>query len=90
MIDIFCQSIDPEFADILSRICKGKHRSSTIIEKIDALEDSDTSAWPENCVNLYLTNYLARRKNTKAVEQLNSEEFIIRAENSSKDVETGT
>ena len=49
---------------------------ATIIAKIEALEDTDTSARPENCVNLYLTNYLARKENTKAVEQLNSEEFL--------------
>ena len=55
------------------------------------MEDNDTSTWPEYCINLYLTNYLAGKENTKAaVGQLNSEEFIIRAENSSKDVETGT
>lgn len=41
---------------------------ATIIAKIEALEDTDTSARPENCVNLYLTNYLARKENTKAVE----------------------
>ena len=62
---------------------------ATIIAKIEALEDTDTSARPENCVNLYLTNYLARKENTKAVEQLNWRIFI-RAEDSSKDVETGT
>ena len=54
------------------------------------MEDADTSTWPEKCVNLYLTNYLAGKENTKAVGQLNSEEFIIRVENSSKDLETGT
>ena len=54
------------------------------------MEDTDTSAWPEKCVSLYVTNYLAGKENTKALEQLNSKEFIIRAEDSSKVVETGT
>ena len=40
----------------------------------------------KKCVNLYLTNYLAGKENTNAVEQINSEESIIRTEDSSKDV----
>ena len=44
----------------------------------------------QKSVNSYLINYVAGKENTKAVEQLNSEEFIIRAEDSSKDMETGT
>ena len=54
------------------------------------MEDADTSIWPEKCVNLYLTNYLSRKENAKTVEQLNNEEFIIRAGNSSKVVVAGT
>ena len=54
------------------------------------MEDADTSIWPEKCVNLCLTNYLARKENAKTVEQLNNEEFIIRAGNSSKVVVAGT
>ena len=54
------------------------------------MEDADTSIWPEKCVNLCLTNYLARKENAKTVEQLNNEEFIIRAGNSSKFVVAGT
>ena len=29
------------------------------------MEDADTSIWPEKCVNLCLTNYLARKENAK-------------------------
>ena len=54
------------------------------------MEDTDSSIWWEKCVNLYFTNYLAGKENTRAVEQLNSEQFIIRAEDSSKNVGTGT
>ena len=54
------------------------------------MEDADTSIWPEKCVNLCLTNYLARKENAKTVEQLNNEEFIIRGGNSSKVVVAGT
>ena len=52
------------------------------------MEGADAFAWLEKCVNVYLTNHLAGTENTKAVEQLNSEEFIIGTEHSSKDVET--
>ena len=54
------------------------------------MEDTDTSTWPEKCFYLYYANYLAGKENKMAVEQLNSEEFIIRAKDSSKNVETGT
>ena len=54
------------------------------------MEDADTSIWPEKCVNLCLTNYLARKENAKTVEQLNNEEFIIIGGNSSKVVVAGT
>ena len=54
------------------------------------MEDIDTFARPEKCVNLHIGNYLPRKENAKVVKQLNSEEFIIRAEDLSKDVERGT
>ena len=54
------------------------------------MEDIDTSVWPEKYLNLHLTNHLAGKENTKLVEQLNSEEFTMRSEGSSKDVEAGT
>ena len=44
------------------------------------MEDTDTFTWPEKCVNSYLLKYLAGKENTKLIEKLNSEEFVIRAE----------
>ena len=89
LADIVDQSNDFEFADILSRVYEDTH-TSTSIENIEDSEDTGTFTWPEKCVNSYLIIYLAGNENTKAVEQLNSEKFIIRAEDSSKDVETIT
>ena len=51
--------------------------TSTDVKNIEAFGDRGTSTCPKKCINLYLTNYLAGKENKKAVEQLNSEEFII-------------
>ena len=68
-----------------------KHTSTDIkimeLWKILTLEDTDTDTnWPKKCANLYLSNHLAGKENSKLVEQLNSEEFLMRAEDLSKDV----
>ena len=75
LTDIVRQSSDPEFADVLSRVCEGNHTPKDI-EKIKALEDTDTSNWQEKAVSLYLTNYLAGKENEKALKQINNEKFM--------------
>ena len=85
LTDIVRQSNNPEFADILVRVGEGKHASTDIKKKFEALEDTYTSTWRELCVSVLvckcaLTNYLAEKGSTHAVEELNIKEFIIRAE----------
>ena len=41
-------------------------------------------------MKLFLTNYLAGRENEGALVKLNQETYIIQAEDSGKDLETGT
>ena len=41
-------------------------------------------------MKLFLTNYLAGRENEAALVKLNQETYIIQAEDSGKDLETGT
>ena len=89
LVDIVRQISDPTFASILSRIREGNHTDDDM-DKIKALEDTDTLDWPNEYVKLFLTNYLAGEENENAIANLNSEVYSIRAEDSGKDLETGT
>lgn len=84
MTDIPSRSSDPVFANLRNKVCEGKHALADIKKKNEALQHPGICTWPGRCVNLYLTNYLAGKETTKAVEKVNSKEFIIRAEDSSK------
>ena len=89
LIEIVRQSSDPEFAEMLNRIRIGNQTNDDVM-KIQALADTDTSDWPNEFVKLYLTNRLAGRENDACIDKLNSDVFVIKAENSRRDVETGT
>ena len=89
MIHIVCQSSDPEFAEILSRIREGEHTDDDV-SKIKDLAYTDTSNWPDQYVKLYLTNYLAGQENESCIEKLNSKVFVIKSEDSARDFDTGT
>ena len=89
LVEIVRQSSDPEFAQMLNRICEGKQTDGDVVQ-IKALADTDTSDWPNEFVKLYLTNHLAGRENEESIAKLTSEIFVIKAEDSGKDLETGT
>ena len=89
LVEIVRQSSDPEFAAILNRVREGKHTDDDVT-KIVELENTYTSNWPHEYVKLFLTNYLAGRENEEAIAKLNNETHIIQAEDSGKDLETGT
>ena len=87
--EIVRQSSDPEFAQMLNRIREGKQTDDDVMQ-IKALADTDTSDWPNEFVKLYLTNHLAARENEECIANLNSEIFEMKAEDSRRDLETGT
>ena len=89
LVEIVRQSSDPEFAQMLNRIREGKQTDDDLMQ-IKALANTDTSGWPNEFVKLYLTNYLAGKENEESIAKLNSEVFVIQAEDSRKDLETGT
>lgn len=87
MTDISSRSSDPVFANLRNKGCEDKHALADIKKKKkknEALQHPGICTWPGRCVNLYLTNYVAGKETTKAVEKVNSKEFIIRDEDSSK------
>ena len=89
LIEIVRQSSDPDFAQLLNRVREGKQTEDDVTE-IKALANTDTSTWPDEFVRVYLNNYLAGQENEKSIAQLDSEVFIIKAEDTKKDLETGT
>ena len=80
LVEIVRQSGDPDFAQLLNRVREGKQTDNDIIQ-IKALANTNTSAWPDEFVRVFLNNYLAGKEN---------EVFIIKAEDTKKDLETGT
>jgi len=74
---------------LLNRVREGKQTEVDVTE-IKALANTDTSTWPDEFVRVYLNNYLAGQENEKSIAQLDSEVFIIKAEDTKKDLETGT
>ena len=90
LVEIVRQSSDPEFAQILNRVREGKQTDDDVVQ-IQSLADTDTSGWPPNeFVKLYLSNYLANKENEESISNLDSEVFVIKSEDSGKDLETGT
>ena len=89
LVEIVRQSSDPDFAQLLNRVREGKQTEDDVTE-IKALANTDTSTWPDEFVRVYLNNYLAGQENEKSIAQLDSEVFIIKAEDTKKDLETGT
>ena len=89
LVEIVRQSSDPDFAQLLNRLREGKQTDDDVIQ-IKALANTNTSTWPDEFVRVYLNNYLAGQENEKSIAQLDSEVFVIKAEDSKKDLETGT
>ena len=89
LVEIVRQSSDPEFAEMLNRIREGNHTDDDV-KQIEALANTDTSTWPNEFVKLYLTNNLAGRENEACIANLKEEVFDIKAEDSLRDLETGT
>ena len=87
LTDIVRQSGDPEFAALLNRVREGSHTDADIAT-ITALQDTDTSSWPEH-VKLYITNELCQAENDRGIAALGTDIFIVRAQDSRKDRETG-
>ena len=89
LIEIVRQSSDPEFAEMLNRIHVGKHTENDVMQ-IKASSDTDITGWPNEGVKLNVTNQLAGLENEKSIAKLNSEVFVIQAQDSRRDRETAT
>ena len=57
--------------------------------KIKTLADTNTATWFDEFIKLYLNNYLAGQKNKDCLDKLDSE-FVIKAQDSNKKIETNT
>ena len=98
LVEIVRQNSDPEFAALLNRLRETDNPdniSHDDIEEIRALENTDTSNWPDRYIKLYMYNHLTEKCNNIALEQLlrndiTAELYRIRARDSSKDTKTGS
>ena len=89
LFEIVRQSSDPEFANLLSRVREDEHTDEDLAI-IKSLADTDTSAWPEQYVKLFLTNYLAGKENEDCISKLGTEIKTIKSADSARDLESGT
>jgi hypothetical protein len=88
LFEIVRQSSDPEFAEMLARLREGNQTDSDI-GQMRSLSQTDVSSWPQEYVKLFLTNHLADKENEECIEGLQSDVFVINAEDSARDVDTG-
>lgn len=58
--------------------------------QVKALANTDTAAWPNEFVKVYVTNYLASLENEDCIGELNSQIVVIKAEDRKIDVEANT
>ena len=55
-----------------------------------ALANTDTATWPDEFVRVSHNNYFAGQQNEDCIDKLDSEIVVIKAQDSSKDIETNT
>ena len=86
MLEIFWQSNDPDFAQLLNRL---QERQQTIrgVFKVIALANTNIATWPVEFVKVYLYNYLSSQENEACIGELDSEVVVIKAQDSNKDIE---
>ena len=58
--------------------------------QIKTLANTNTTAWPDVFVKVYLNNYLAGQENEDCIGILYSEVAVIKVQDSNKDTETST
>lgn len=88
LVGIVLQSSVPDFAHLLDRVWEGQHTNNDVT-KIKTLADTNTATWFDEFIKLYLNNYLAGQKNKDCLDKLDSE-FVIKAQDSNKKIETNT
>ena len=86
LLEIFQQSSDPYFAQLLNRVREGQQANNDMIQ-IKALANTTTTTWPDELVKIYLNNYLAGRENEDCIGKLDSEVVVIKTQDSNKDLE---
>ena len=62
----------------MSRLKEGDEANGNI-EQISAVEDTNTTNWPEQYVKFYITNYAVSTENEQCFVSLNSEIHTINA-----------
>ena len=85
LLEIFQQSSDPYFAQLLNRVREVQQANNDMIQ-IKALANT-TATWPDELVKIYLNNYLAGRENEDCIGKLDSEDVAIKTQDSNKDLE---
>ena len=67
-----------------------RQQTSPDFFQIKALANTDTGAWPDEFVKVYLNNYLAGQENEACISKLDSQVVVITAQDSNKDIDTNT
>ncbi len=88
LTEIVRQKGDPLFAEILSRIRVGTHTEDDI-KKIAECENTNTEEFPDDVINLYVSNSQVQTYNKFKMSQFENK-LTITAQDSAKDEETNT
>ena len=56
--------------------------------QLKAVANTDIAKWPDEFVNVYLSNYLAGLKKEYCIGKIDSEVVIFKEQDSNKDLET--
>ena len=75
LVEIFWQSSDSNFAQLLNRVREGQHTNDDLTQ-IKPLANTNTATWPDEFVKLYLNNYLPGKKNDSSICKLDSEVVV--------------
>ena len=80
------QREDPDLAEILSRVRVGEHTEADCAA-LKALENNNTL--PDDCLSIFYTNHQVNEYNEKQLRKLTSKKYVIKAQDSRRDKETG-
>ncbi|XP_062587317.1 uncharacterized protein LOC134248951 [Saccostrea cucullata] len=81
---IMRQRDDLSFARLLNRVRSGQHTS----DDVSTLCTRETNDPPEDILHVYTTNKAVDNYNNKKLESLSTSKFVVRAQDSKKDVTT--
>ena len=86
LVEIFQQSSDPDFLQLLKRVRKGMERDNCMIQ-IQSQANTVSATQHGECVRAYLNSFLAGQEYEDSISKLDSEFLLIKARDINKDVE---